>query len=197
MKKLSIILISLFTLSFMGLHAQETLTKADTLMIVSGSKRIVVKEPKAEVPGRGFCKALEITADVLPSPKVFDVSLVMINGYRFNKIIFLGGGIGVSYLQGDTWDYDYDEEYSDKYVGIPVFLRAKFNFSKKKVSPYFGVDLGGALLWSTRDAYLGGAFIFRPHIGLDINVNDNIKPYIMVGGSTYRGAFFFGAGCKF
>lgn len=46
MKKLSIVLISLFTLSFVGLHAQEVLTKADTLMIVSGNKKIVLKDPK-------------------------------------------------------------------------------------------------------------------------------------------------------
>lgn len=194
MKKLSIVLISLFTLSFVGLHAQETLTQADTLMIVSSSKRIVVKEPKV-VPGRGFAKSLEVAASVLPSPKNFDVSVVMITGYRFNKFVFLGGGIGVSYLQGDTWGY-YDDEDPNRLVGIPVFLRAKFNFTKTKVSPYFGVDLGGAMLWNN-DNYLEGALIFRPHIGLDINVSDKIKPYIMVGGSTYGGALFFGAGCKF
>lgn len=97
--------------------------------------------------------------------------------------------MGISYLQRSYYD-------SDRYVGIPVFLRAKFNFTETKVSPYFGVDLGGALLWGD-DQYLEGAFIFRPHIGLDINVSDKIKPYIMVGGSTYGGTFFFGAGCKF
>lgn len=196
MKKLPVVLIGLFALSFVGLHAQEILTtNNDTLMIVSSSKRIVVKESK-EVPGRGFAKALEVAAGVLPSPN-FDVSLVMINGYRFNKIVFLGGGIGISYRQGDTWSYYYEDgEKPEKYVGIPVFLRAKFNFSKTKVSPYFGVDIGGALLWDN-DKYLEGAFIFRPHFGLDINVSEKIKPYIMVGGSTYGGAFFFGAGCKF
>lgn len=190
MKKLSIILISLFTLSFVGLHAQETLTKADTLMIVSGNKKIVLKEPK-NIPGRGFAKALEVSASVFPTT-VFDVSLVMINGYRFNEIIFLGGGIGISYLQDDYWSWI----EVDRYIGIPVFFRSKFNFTKTKVSPYFGVDLGAALLfWDNHT--VEGKFLFRPHIGLDINVSDKIKPYIMVGGSTYGGAFSFGAGCKF
>lgn len=192
MKKLSVVLIGLFALSFVGLHAQEVLSKADTLMIVSGNKKIVLKEPK-NIPGRGFAKALEVSASVFPTTD-FDASIVMINGFRFNKIIFLGGGIGISYLQDNYWGWE--EEDIDRYIGIPVFLRAKFNFTKTKVSPYFGVDIGAALLfWKDND--LEGRFLFRPHIGLDINVSDKIKPYIMVGGSTYGGRFFFGAGCKF
>ncbi|MCM1168839.1 MAG: hypothetical protein NC324_02770 [Bacteroides sp.] len=191
MKK-SLFLLSVFVLSSVGLHAQDVITKTDTV-IVFANKRNVVKNKK-DIPGRGFSKAMEVSAGVLPS-KLFNVSAIMVNGYRFNKYIFLGGGIGLEYRH-DAWGLN--DEYVHHYVGIPVFFRAKFNYTKTRVSPFFAVDLGVSLLWDNDDyEYIDPYFLLRPHIGLDINVSDKIKPYIMVGGSVSGGALFFGVGCKF
>ncbi|MCM1041617.1 MAG: hypothetical protein NC396_04210 [Bacteroides sp.] len=198
MKK-SLFLLSVFVLSSVGLHAQDVITKTDTV-IVFANKRNVVKK---DIPGRGFAKSVEVSASTLPK-NVANVSLVMLNGYRFNKYVFIGGGIGITYLyEKDEWeDYNGNKEVDiDHCVGIPVFFRAKFNFTNKRVSPFFGVDLGVALLWEPDHEYsydyVDPRFIFRPHIGLDINVSEKIKPYIMVGGSVDCGALFFGVGCKF
>lgn len=198
MKKLLFIL-TLFALSFAGLQAHDVI-KSDTVFMVA-NKRGVVKNLK-EIEGRGYCNSLEVSASLLPKD-IYNVSAVMVFGYRFNKYIFLGGGLGLSYLHQNyyrSWNGTTDIYH---YIGIPVFVRAKFNFTKKRVSPYFGIDIGGAMFWDTKndedDYYFepDGYFLFRPHIGLDINVSDKIKPYIMVGGSTFGGALFFGAGCKF
>ena len=199
MRKTLLILSTLFALSLVGLHA-EVDTKSDTVFMFA-NKRGVVK-PLKDIPGRGYSNSMEISASVLPK-STYNVSATMVFGYRFNKYIFLGGGLGISYLH-ETYHYSYNSttEIND-YVGIPVFVRAKFNFTKKRVSPFFGIDLGGAMFWEPQnngdyyDAAPMGYFLFRPHIGIDINVSDNIKPYIMVGGSTFGGALFFGAGCKF
>ncbi|MCM1531773.1 MAG: hypothetical protein NC048_04445 [Bacteroides sp.] len=197
MKK-SLLILTLLAFSFAGIHAKEAITKTDTVIMVP-TKRNVVKK---DIPGRGFAKSVEVSASALPKD-VANVSLVMLNGYRFNKYIFIGGGIGITYLyEKDVWEYGGNKEVDiDHSVGIPVFFRAKFNFTNKRVSPFFGVDLGVALLWDVDHEYsydyVDPRFIFRPHIGLDINVSEKIKPYIMVGGSVDCGALFFGVGCKF
>lgn len=199
MKK-SLFILTLLALPFVGLSAREAVAQNDTVIILSG-KRNVVKNTK-DVPGRGFAKSVEVSAGVLPGD-VCNVSAVMLNGYRFNKYIFIGGGIGITYLyEKDVWEYNDNKDVDiDHSVGIPVFFRAKFNFTNKRVSPFFGVDLGVALLWELDHEYsydyVDPRFIFRPHIGLDINVSEKIKPYIMVGGSVDCGALFFGVGCKF
>lgn len=194
MKKLLFIL-PLFALSFAGLQAHDVI-KSDTVFMVA-NKRGVVKNLK-EIEGRGYCNSLEVSGSVMPKD-LYNVSAVMVFGYRFNKYIFLGGGLGLSYFHETShWSWD-NSTYTNHYIGIPVFVRAKFNFTKRRVSPYFGIDLGGAMLWEKDTEYVEpeGRFLFRPHIGIDINVSDKIKPYIMLGGSTYGGALFFGAGCKF
>ena len=199
MKKTLLILSALFALSLVGLHA-EALTKADTVFMFA-NKRGEVKTLKV-IPGRGYCNSVEVSASVLPK-STYNVSATMVFGYRFNKYIFLGGGLGLSYFhEEEHWSWEPSSDINH-YVGIPVFVRAKFNFTKKRVSPFFGIDLGGAMFWEAKkdnDSYYyepDGYFLFRPHIGLDINVSEKIKPYIMVGGSVSGGALFFGAGCKF
>ena len=200
MKKPLLVLTALFALSLVGLHA-EVDTKSDTVFMFA-NKRGVVK-PLKDIPGRGYSNSMEISASILPVSR-FDVTVDMVFGYRFNKYIFLGGGIGFFYLHESHYQ-GYDNTTAiNHYIGVPVFVRAKFNFTKNRVSPYFGIDIGGAMLWDTRNDdnnyyYYNpvGYFLFRPHIGIDINVSDKIKPYIMLGASTYGGALFFGAGCKF
>lgn len=200
MKKLSIVLTTLFALSLTRLHA-ELDTKADTVLMFANKRNMV--KTKKDVPGRGYNNSVEVSASVLPK-SIYNVSASMVFGYNFNKYIFLGGGLGIAYLH-EEHHYSYNGTTDIEHnIGIPVFVRAKFNFTKKRVSPYFGIDIGGAMFWEAKnnnddDYYYepDGYFLFRPHIGLDINVSEKIKPYIMVGGSTYGGAFFFGAGCKF
>ncbi len=194
MKK-SLLILALFALSFAGLQAHDAI-KSDTVFMVA-NKRGVMKNLK-EIEGRGYCNSVELSAGVMPKD-LYNVSAVMVFGYRFNKYIFLGGGVGLSYFhETNHWSWD-NSTNTNNYIGIPVFVRAKFNFTKRRVSPYFGIDLGGAMFWEkdAQDVEPYGYFLFRPHIGIDINVSDKIKPYIMLGGSTYGGALFFGAGCKF
>lgn len=55
-----------------------------------------------------------------------------IGGYHFNQNIFLGGGLGVTFFE-------------DEPVFPTIYADARFSFTGRKVSPFIGLDLGGAL----------------------------------------------------
>ena len=101
MKKPLLVLTALFALSLVGLHA-EVDTKSDTVFMIA-NKRGVVK-PLKDIPGRGYCNSVEVSASVFPK-KDYTISALMVFGYRFNKYIFLGGSLGVSYLHAKRYHY--------------------------------------------------------------------------------------------
>lgn len=102
------------------------------------------------------------------------------NGYRFNKNIFLGGGIGLTaaeynedYIRIDSYNqYGYQEVEPSTQVVVPVFGTFKVNFTRTRVSPFFMFDLG-YMFGSTSedDINTSGAF-FNPTFGCDFNSKD-------------------------
>ena len=82
------------------------------------------------VASRGFGLLLETGGSVI----LPHVSGRVIGGYHFSPHVFLGGGLGL------TVPLLYDVTL------IPsAFVDARFSITQKKVAPFIGIDLGGAM----------------------------------------------------
>lgn len=77
--------------------------------------------------------------------------IYLIPGYRFNKKIIAGVGIGYRTL---GWDIDGKEEYSNGYkivyeygwgFGPTVVAKIAYNFKTKRVTPYYAINMGYCL----------------------------------------------------
>jgi hypothetical protein len=87
----------------------------------------------------------------------FETSFVC--GYRFREFLFVGGGLGVEHMIGD---------FRDSYnICVPVFVTAKVNMNRKRVSPYFQFDIGTR--YNGNVYFQDGLFIY-PKVGLDFNL---------------------------
>jgi len=117
------------------------------------------------------------------------------NGYRFNKYIFIGGGAGffIATKLGDD-DFRIGTEYNSKILDyylqfiVPVFSTIKVNFTEKRVSPFFLLDLGYNIGNSTNynDVITSGFFIF-PNFGMDVNIGDEMKyAFIVQAGVNFQ-----------
>jgi hypothetical protein len=87
----------------------------------------------------------------------FETSFVC--GYRFREFLFVGGGLGVEHMIGD-----FHGTYN---LRVPVFVTAKVNMNRKRVSPYFQLDAGTC--YNGNDYFQDGLFAY-PKIGLDFNL---------------------------
>lgn len=113
------------------------------------------------------------------------------NGYRFNKHLFIGGGAGF-FIATEFGDdefrigtpnnskilYDYLQ------LVVPIFSTIKVNFTKKRVSPFFLLDLGYNIgnANNYNDVITSGVFIF-PNFGMDVNIGDEMRyAFIVQGG---------------
>ena len=104
----------------------------------------------------------------------------VINGYQFNPYVFLGGGVGADIS-------------SQNIFNIPVFLDARFNFTKTRVSPFFDLPIGYNLQIVRTPAYdsygysqaatqtLSHGLVFNPSFGVRIAVNKKMAVSIGVG----------------
>jgi hypothetical protein len=87
----------------------------------------------------------------------FETSFVC--GYRYRDFLFVGGGLGMEHIAGDFYD-----GYN---LCVPVFVAVKVNMNRKRVSPYFQLDVGER--YNTNEYFEDGLFIY-PKIGLDFNL---------------------------
>lgn len=112
--------------SLMMLAGDNKCYKAGEGDLIRGGKMVSIN-PAAS---RGFGMLLEMGGSVIPP----HVSGRVIGGYHFSPHVFLGGGLGL------TVPILYDVTL------IPsAFVDARFSIAKKKVAPFIGIDLGGAL----------------------------------------------------
>lgn len=135
---------------------------------------------------RGYEKAVEISVapDLSLSETVWNASFI--NGFRFNKHIFLGGGIGLNmYTYGETVRIAGGSEVTPSaLVSVPVFAAFKVNFSKARVSPFFSLNAGYAIGSSSDDNIDVTGLYLNPSIGLDINLGSSRKCAIIVKGGV-------------
>lgn len=138
---------------------------------------------------RGY--EMNVRTGVAPDLKFSDIDLstMFTNGYRFNRHVFLGGGAGLKLkLMGD----DYvrmlqNSDYTVLYPSIAVFLNAKFNLTKTRVSPYFSIDSGYVAnleLEEESDMDSSGLFVM-PAIGFDCNIGAKKKHAVFVQTGFY------------
>lgn len=159
-----------------------------------------VKPSKKPKPARIFepvKKRFEMSAEVATSiafgqinKQLGNVSFGYINiaptlimGYRFNQTLFIGGGIGVSYQCGKTYDTDYGGENIRAIIPVldaNIFVTARTYFSKKltekKVSPFAALSFGGHFSESS-------GLLVNPQIGINIRTREhkNNSLYISFG----------------
>lgn len=63
--------------------------------------------------------------------------LATVHGYQFNQYFFVGAGVGVHYY------------YGDEFVEVPIFANLRVDFLKTRITPYFDVRVGYAVLDDT------------------------------------------------
>lgn len=124
---------------------------------------------------KGFEPQVRVFADEgLDKQQNLSLGADFVAAYRFNEIIRLGGGVGVSYVdlrfQEPTTGTVTSKAYDEDAMAIPVFVNLKVDFLKKKVSPFFAVDGGYNFFIPfskyAKDNKLG--FFIRPSLGVDI-----------------------------
>lgn len=91
-------------------------------------------------------------------------SVMMTNGYLFNKKIGVGAGFGIEF---------YEETM------LPVYIDLKYHFNQRKISPFVAIQGGYSFsledndnsdnIYNYEQKYLGGYF-FNPEIGMLINL---------------------------
>lgn len=142
---------------------------------------------------KGFEASIEANGGVgLDSCTKYSFGINLIGGYRFSDIIFLGAGIGYTYLNGLYYSsYEYLSKGNsihyqsyDVRNNLNIFARAKVNMTKTKVSPFISLDLGGTFGLTSNSIKMANGFMFEPALGCDIKLKDEQKIYIMLG---YKG----------
>jgi|JI10StandDraft_1071094.scaffolds.fasta_scaffold00289_26 hypothetical protein len=103
----------------------------------------------------------------------------LINGYRFSPHFSMGVGIGVRHLSDEVFQdlgdgFDYSIYYMEEQTIFPVFLDLRFNFIKRKVTPYLGLQGGykfpGLMGNATVGAKINLGNTSALHIGVGIEV---------------------------
>ena len=115
-----------------------------------------------------------------------NLGLNYVGGYRFNKYLFVGAGIGVNIATEMEDDGRGDD------LSIPLFGYVKTNFTKSRWSPFFALPVGMKFLTTptfretfSDDSYYDynfstPQFFVSPQIGVDCNINEKISTYLSI-----------------
>ena len=115
-------------------------------------------------------------------------------GYRLNKMVFLGGSLGVGHLDTDTYQEAHIIKYDNiheniggfRYEGfyVKLLLNGKIYFTKTKVSPFLDLSAGG-IYFDQIDYYEAKSFglIFNPSIGVNFNLPKKGAIFASLGGN--------------
>ena len=84
-------------------------------------------------------------------------------GYRFNNLLYLGGGTGIIYFPeaGTTESFD-----------IPIYINSKLYLTKSILKPYISLSIG--------TKFSNGGYYVSPSIGIDKAIRDNLNWYLSV-----------------
>lgn len=137
------------------------------------------------VKAQNYEKSIEIGVAICNSSienNYFDV--VMINGLRLTKTVYIGVGAGLSF--GDIENYrayigDESSYGRTSKLSLPIFARLKINLTKDtKISPFLMANIGYNIDPSPSTASQNGVLI-EPNLGIDINVSNDMVLYGMIG----------------
>lgn len=173
--KLFITLLSL-SLLFPVFSSAQLITTSQTTTTTKKIEK--VKKPRTILPpvARGFEHSVEFTNKFLVNP-YYSVGLDYILGYRFSNYFFLGAGLGLNFHAVDGfYKYCYDIP-----VGIPLYLHARFYFTKTRCQPFLSLSTG---------AYFCSpcSYFINPMVGVNYRITSTVGMYLTVGysGNTIR-----------
>ena len=102
-------------------------------------------------------------------------SFSTVNGYRFNRFLKTGGGIGL-----DIYNFE-------GLMLMPVFLRVSGDLLKLPVSPFYVLDAGYSFLLSESEENSKGGIMLNPAFGIKINSASG-NAFIIKGGYRFQKA---------
>lgn len=145
---------------------------------LKSSAQIDFKEWLAQRKG-GY--VLDTGLDVLPGKSSAALRLWVVNGYRFNRKVSAGLGVGFSY-------------YNDPLSLLPLFIDFKYQFPTENINPYFFLKSGYniSLLTDTDtpvNSHSGG-LLLNPGIGLRFETDGKLDWHISAGFNLDRATYF-------
>jgi hypothetical protein len=131
---------------------------------------------------KNFEKSIEIGYAIGVGKYTNDIfNLSIINGYRFNKILYAGIGVGLGYsnaLNGvDVSTLNFTKEYRTTAILIPIYANIKANMSEDpKISPFLSMNIGYTI---DANQYFRGApgLYIKPNFGVDFKISDKTSVY--------------------
>ena len=157
------ILILAIVISGMLMQAQEYIT--DTVAVQP--KRFITDAGKGFEAAISFGYNFNLGWDELQPWDELTVGMAIANaGYRFNKRLYAGAGVGYISIEG-------------RESLIPLFVSGRLNLTKKKITPYVDFNIGYSI--STKPDYesygvtekFGGGLFMNPSLGVNFNFTKN------------------------
>ncbi|MBQ3042988.1 MAG: hypothetical protein IJD53_00885 [Alistipes sp.] len=113
---------------------------------------------------RGFKKNIELG---LQYGSDISTECHCILGYRFNNLLFLGGGTGIIYFAAAGTAED---------IAIPIYINSKLYLTKSILKPYISLSIGTKF----SNGGVQGGYYVSPSIGIDRAIRDNLNWYLSV-----------------
>ncbi len=112
---------------------------------------------------RGFKKNIELG---LQYGSDISTECHCILGYRFNNLLFLGGGTGIIYFAAAS---------TAESFAVPIYINSKLYLTKSKLKPYISLSIGTKFSNEVQ-----GGYYVSPSIGIDKAIRDNLNWYLSV-----------------
>ena len=188
MKRL-LIIVFLFSFLLPGcfeLIAQDSVQGGMVIQTTTIHKKKKEKKPKKETePVKpGFQHSL-VAAFNTEFDDCFRGGLDYIAGYRFNRWLYAGVGLGLSFEDGDDYYYYKYDDLRPEFT-VPLYLHAKayVNLANKRYAPFFALSTGVNIATDleVRDEYYNPTYLFiEPAVGLSYRLTSKINTYLQLG----------------
>ena len=185
MKRL-LIIVFLFSFLLPGcfeLIAQDSVQGGMVVQTTTIHKKKKEKKPKKEIepvkPGFQHSLAAAFNTEF---HDCFRGGLDYIAGYRFNRWLYAGVGLGLSFENGN----DYKARYIRPKFTVPLYLHAKayVNLANKRYAPFFALSTGVNIATDLKDSeeYYNPTYLFiEPAVGFDYRLTSKISAYLQLG----------------
>ena len=188
MKRL-LIIVFLFSFLLPGcfeLIAQDSVQGGMVIQTTTIHKKKKEKKPKKEIepvkPGFQHSIAAAFNTEF---DDCFRGGLDYIAGYRFNRWLYAGVGLGLSFEDGDDYYYYKYDDLRPEFT-VPLYLHAKayVNLANKRYAPFFALSTGVNIATDLefRDEYYNPTYLFiEPAVGLSYRLTSKINTYLQLG----------------